>query len=41
MNEKLRNVFAGNTCLYAGNKITTSLYEYGMITHSNIEVHMR
>ncbi|MBP7219187.1 MAG: NAD(P)/FAD-dependent oxidoreductase [Paludibacteraceae bacterium] len=35
--EKLRNVFAGNTCLYAGNKITTSLYEYGMITHSNIE----
>lgn len=36
-NEKLRNVFAGNCGLFAGNKLTTSLYEYGMITHSNIE----
>ncbi len=35
--EKLRNVMAGNTGLYAGNRLTTSLYEYGMITHSNIE----
>ncbi len=36
-NDKLRNVLAGNAGLYAGNKLTTSLYEYGMITHSNIE----
>lgn len=36
-NEKLRNVLAGNCGLYAGNKLTTSLYEYGMITHSNIQ----
>lgn len=35
--EKLRAVMAGNCGLYAGNKSTTSLYEYGMITHSNIE----
>ncbi|MBQ9138399.1 MAG: NAD(P)/FAD-dependent oxidoreductase [Alistipes sp.] len=34
---KLRNVLAGNSGLFAGNKLTTSLYEYGMITHSNIE----
>ena len=34
---KLREVFAGNCSLYAGDKLTTSLYEYGMITHSNIE----
>lgn len=33
----LRNVLAGNCGLYAGDKMTTSLYEYGMITHSNIE----
>ena len=36
-NEKLRNVLAGNSRLFAGDKLTTSLYEYGMITHSNIE----
>lgn len=35
--EKLRNVLAGNSSLYAGDKSATSLYEYGMITHSNIE----
>lgn len=35
--EKLKNVLAGNSGLFAGNKLTTSLYEYGMITHSNIE----
>lgn len=35
--EKLRRVLAGNCGLYAGNRLTTSLYEYGMITHSNIE----
>lgn len=35
--EKLRRVLAGNCGLYAGDKLTTSLYEYGMITHSNIE----
>jgi phytoene dehydrogenase-like protein len=28
---------AGNCGLFAGNRLTTSLYEYGMITHSNIE----
>ncbi len=36
-NKTLRNVLAGNCGLYAGNKNTTSFYEYGMITHSNIE----
>ena len=30
-------VLAGNCGLFAGDKLTTSLYEYGMITHSNIE----
>lgn len=35
--EKLRRVLAGNCGLFAGNRLTTSLYEYGMITHSNIE----
>ena len=35
--EKLRRVLAGNCGLYAGNCLSTSLYEYGMITHSNIE----
>lgn len=35
--ENLRRVLAGNCGLFAGNKLTTSLYEYGMITHSNIE----
>lgn len=35
-NDKLREVFAGNTGLYAGNKQTTSFYQYGMITYSNI-----
>lgn len=35
--ERLRAVLAGNCSLYAGDKQTTSLYEYGMITHSNIE----
>ena len=35
--EKLRRVLAGNCGLYAGNSLSTSLYEYGMITHSNIE----
>ena len=35
--EKLRQILAGNTGLYAGNRETTSLYEYAMITHSNIE----
>lgn len=34
---RLRSVLAGNSYLYAGNKATTSLYEYAMITHSNIE----
>ncbi len=36
-NEKLARTLAGNTSLYAGDKCTTSIYEYGMITHSNIE----
>ncbi len=36
-NKILRNVFAGNCGLYAGNRDTTSFYEYGMITHSYIE----
>lgn len=36
-NEKLRNVLAGSCTLYAGDKQTTSLYEYGMVMHSNIE----
>ncbi len=36
-NPVLRSVLAGNNGLYAGNKNTTSLYEYAMITHSNIE----
>ena len=35
--EKLRRALAGNCGLYAGNCLSTSLYEYGMITHSNIE----
>ena len=35
-NERLREIFAGNTGLYAGNRHTTSMYQYGMITHSNI-----
>ncbi len=35
--ERLQHAMAGNCKLYAGNKLTTSLYEYGMITHSNIE----
>ena len=35
--EKLCNVLAGNCGLFAGDKLATSLYEYGMITHSNIE----
>lgn len=35
--EKLNMVLAGNCGLFAGDKLTTSLYEYGMITHSNIE----
>lgn len=35
--ERLRRVLAGNSGLYAGDKLTTSMYEYGMITHSNIE----
>lgn len=34
---RLRQVLAGNCGLFAGDKLTTSLYEYGMITHSNIE----
>lgn len=33
----LQRVMAGNCTLYAGNRSTTSLYEYGMITNSNIE----
>ncbi len=36
-NEKLKSVLAGNCGLFAGNRLTTSFYEYGMITHSNIE----
>ncbi len=36
-NPDLRSVLGGNNGLYAGNKATTSLYEYAMITHSNIE----
>lgn len=35
--ERLRRVLAGNCGLFAGDRLTTSLYEYGMITHSNIE----
>lgn len=35
--ERLKRVLAGNCGLFAGNRLTTSLYEYGMITHSNIE----
>ncbi len=35
--ERLRRVLAGNCGLFAGDRMTTSLYEYGMITHSNIE----
>ena len=35
--EKLKRALAGNCGLFAGDKLTTSLYEYGMITHSNIE----
>ena len=35
--ERLKRVLAGNSSLYAGDRLTTSLYEYGMITHSNIE----
>ena len=36
-NDRLRNVMAGNTGLYAGDKLTTSMYEYGVITHSYIQ----
>ncbi|MBR5201457.1 MAG: NAD(P)/FAD-dependent oxidoreductase [Alistipes sp.] len=36
-NDRLRNVMAGNTGLYAGNRLTTSMYEYGVITHSYIQ----
>ncbi len=36
-NPTLQNVLAANCTLFAGNKDTTSLYEFGMITHSNIE----
>ena len=36
-NNRLRNVMAGNTGLYAGNRLTTSMYEYGVITHSYIQ----
>lgn len=35
--EKLQRIFAANSGLYAGDRLTTSLYEYGMITHSNIK----
>lgn len=35
--KKLKSVLAGNSGLYAGDKLTTSLYEYGIITNSNIE----
>lgn len=35
--ERLRQVLAGNCGLFAGEKDATSLYEYAMITHSNIE----
>ena len=35
--ETLQRVLAGNSGLFAGNRLTTSFYEYGMITHSNIE----
>ena len=35
--ERLKRVLAGNCGLFAGDRLTTSLYEYGMITHSNIE----
>lgn len=35
--DNLKRILAGNCGLYAGNRLTTSLYEYGMITHSNIE----
>lgn len=34
---RLQRALAGNCGLFAGNRLTTSLYEYGMITHSNIE----
>ena len=36
-NATLQRVLAGNSGLYAGDRLTTSFYEYGMITHSNIE----
>lgn len=36
-NPVLQQILAGNNSLFAGNKNSTSLYEYGMITHSNIE----
>lgn len=36
-NPTLRNVLSGNCSLFAGSKETSSFYEYGMITHSNIE----
>lgn len=36
-NDKLQRVVAGNCGLFAGNRLTTSMYEYGMITHSNIQ----
>lgn len=36
-NPVLRSVLAGNCSLFAGSRETSSFYEYGMITHSNIE----
>lgn len=36
-NDTLRRVLAGNCGLYAGDRLATSMYEYGMITHSNIQ----
>ena len=33
----LRKVLAGTNGLYAGNRLTTSLYEFGMINNSNME----
>ena len=36
-NDRLRAVVAGNRFLYSGDRSTVSLYEFGMITHSNIE----
>lgn len=36
-NPTLRNVLAGTNGLYAGSRMTTSLYEHGIINNSNIE----